>query len=63
MRRWQRCPTPASRDSRRGWSHESDRVDNRLDDLVKVLIGGFIGFTGAVMAGFGALVVLFATEL
>gem|GEM_PF-4641535 len=43
--------------------HEAVRVNDRLDDLVKVLIAGFVGFTGAVMAGFGALVVLFATQL
>jgi hypothetical protein len=42
--------------------HELGRVNDRLDDLVKVLIAGFVGFTGAVMAGFGALVVLFATQ-
>jgi hypothetical protein len=39
------------------------RINDRLDDLVKVLIAGFISFTGAILAGFGALVVLIATQL
>ncbi|HVW47203.1 MAG TPA: DUF1515 family protein [Solirubrobacterales bacterium] len=41
---------------------EFARVHDRLDDLVKVMIGGVIALTGAVLAGFAALVVLFATQ-
>jgi hypothetical protein len=43
--------------------HESNRMHDRLDDLVKVLIGAFGGYAGAVMACFGALIVLIATKL
>jgi hypothetical protein len=44
-------------------SHELGRVNDRLDDLVKVLIAGIITFTGAILAGFGAIVVLIATQI
>jgi hypothetical protein len=40
-----------------------NRVNDRMDDLVKVLIGGVIAFTGAILAGFAAIVVLVATQL
>lgn len=42
---------------------EFARVNDRLDDLVKVMIAGIITFTGAVLAGFAALVVLFVTQV
>jgi hypothetical protein len=51
-------------DRRLGYlDREVGRVNNRLDDLIKVLIAGFIGFTGAVIAGFAAMVALFAAQL
>jgi hypothetical protein len=40
-----------------------NRVNDRLDDLVKVLIAGIIAFTAAILAGFGAILVLIATQL
>lgn len=43
--------------------HETDRLHDRLDDLVRLFIGGFAAFAGAVMACFGALIVLIATQL
>jgi hypothetical protein len=43
--------------------HEAVRVHDRLDDLVKVLIGGVIAFTGAILAGFAGILALIATQL
>lgn len=43
--------------------HEFARINDRLDDLVKVMIAGIIALTGAVLAGFAALVVLFVTQI
>jgi tetrahydromethanopterin S-methyltransferase subunit G len=43
--------------------HESARVNDRLDDLIKVVIAGFIGITGGIIAGFAAIVALIATQL
>ena len=40
-----------------------NRVNDRLDDLVKVLIAGIITLTGAILAGFAAILVLVATQL
>jgi hypothetical protein len=42
---------------------DSARINDRLDDLVKVMIAGIIALTGAVLAGFAALVVLFVTQV
>jgi uncharacterized membrane protein len=42
---------------------EFGRLNDRLDDLVKVLIGGVIAFTAAIIAGFSGIVVLIATQL
>jgi hypothetical protein len=42
---------------------EFARVNDRLDDLVKVMIAGFITSTGGILAGFGAMIVLMATQL
>jgi hypothetical protein len=43
--------------------HELARVNDRLDDLIKILIGGIIAFTAAVLSGFVAVFVLVATQL
>ncbi|MBS1889374.1 MAG: hypothetical protein JSU06_19515 [Actinobacteria bacterium] len=43
--------------------HEVGRVNDRVDDLVKVLIGGLVGFTGAILAGFAAILAMIATQL
>lgn len=40
--------------------HEIARVNDRLDDLMKVLIVGFIGLIGVVLAGIFSLI---ATQL
>jgi hypothetical protein len=40
-----------------------NRVNDRLDDPVKVLIAGIITLTGAILAGFAAILVLVATQL
>ena len=40
-----------------------ERVNDRLDDLIRVLIAGIIAFTGAVLAGFASIVVLIATQI
>lgn len=40
-----------------------NRLNDRLDDLVKVLIGGVIAFTGAMLAGFAGILVLIATQI
>jgi hypothetical protein len=53
-------------ESNRRFDHgdrEFARINDRLDDLVKVMIGGIIALTGAILAGFAALVVLFSTQL
>jgi hypothetical protein len=42
---------------------EFGRVNDRLDDLVKVLIGGVIALTAAIIAGFSGIIVLIATQL
>jgi hypothetical protein len=41
---------------------EFARINDRLDDLVKVMIAAMLTLTGAILAGFGALVVLFSTQ-
>jgi hypothetical protein len=41
---------------------EFARINDRLDDLAKVMIGGILTLTGAILAGFAALVVLFSTQ-
>lgn len=46
-----------------GVDHQLERVNDRLDDLIKVLTAGIIAFTGAVLAGFASIVVLIATQL
>jgi hypothetical protein len=46
-----------------GVDRQLERVNDRLDDLIKVLIAGIIAFTGAVLAGFASIVVLIATQL
>lgn len=43
--------------------HELARVNDRLDDLIKILIAGFIAFTGTVLAGFAGIIVLIATQI
>jgi hypothetical protein len=53
-------------ESNRRFDHgdrEFARINDRLDDLVKVMIGGIVALTGAILAGFAALVVLFSTQL
>jgi hypothetical protein len=42
--------------------HELARVNDRLDDLIKVLIGGIIAFTAASLSGFIAMAVVIATQ-
>jgi hypothetical protein len=39
------------------------RVNDRLDDLIKVVIAGFTGVTAGIVAGFAAIVTLIATQL
>jgi hypothetical protein len=46
-----------------GVDRQLERVNDRLDDLIKVLIAGIIAFTGAVLAGFASIVVLIATQI
>jgi chromosome segregation ATPase len=38
------------------------RINDRLDDLVKAMIAAMVTLTGAILAGFAALVVLFSTQ-
>jgi hypothetical protein len=42
---------------------ELARVNGRLDELIKVLIAGVIAMTGAILAAFGGVLVLIATQL
>jgi DNA anti-recombination protein RmuC len=42
--------------------HELGRVNDRIDDLVKVLIGGIIAFTAAILSGFIAMAIVIATQ-
>lgn len=51
-------------DSRFGHvDHELTRVNDRLDDLVHVIVGGFIALTCGIVAGFVAMTVLVATQI
>jgi septation ring formation regulator EzrA len=40
-----------------------NRLNDRIDDLAKVLIGGVIAFTAAMLAGFAGILALIATQL
>jgi archaellum component FlaC len=42
---------------------ELERINDRLDDLVKVMIAGLVTLTGGIIAGFAAMIVLIATQL
>ena len=42
--------------------HELARVNDRIDDLVKVLIGGIIAFTAAILSSFIAMAIVIATQ-
>ncbi len=40
-----------------------ERIDGRLDALQRTMVQGVIAMTAAILAGFGGLIVLIATQL
>jgi hypothetical protein len=43
--------------------HRLERFDERLGSIQKTLVNGFIGLAAAMVAGFGGLMALIATQL
>jgi hypothetical protein len=42
---------------------ELQRMNDRLDTMGRVMIQGFVAMTGAIVAGFGGMAALIATQL
>jgi tetrahydromethanopterin S-methyltransferase subunit G len=43
--------------------HELHRINDRLDGMSKAIVFGAISLTGGILAGFGGMIVLMATQL